>query len=271
MKPTYKVIIPTDFSDCSINAIRYATHLLKRFRNVKITLLHTYTVRVAYSELAFTDETADDEISNEFELINQIIPELEEFEVTTHVEKNELLNTLPRLCREKEFDLVVMGTQGANSLEDEFLGTNTFAAINSSKCPVLVVPQNAELRDIRNIVLASDYQSIDSQILNPLKEINNVCGSAINILHISDKDKIDELHAVHAKKLEQYLHKVQHHFHFFKSDDIENGILNFIDEHNSDLLCLIPRKHRFFQLMFGTSQSKKLIFHSQVPILALPA
>jgi len=271
MKPTYKVIIPTDFSDCSINAIRYATHFLKRFRQVQITLLHTYTARVAYSELAFTDATPDDEINNEFDLIYQAIPELKEFEVTTCTEQNELLNTLPRLCRENKYDLVVMGTQGANSLEDEFLGTNTFAAINNSKCPVLVVPQNTHFSPVRNIVLASDYQSINIEILNPLKEINNAFGSAINILHISNEDKIGKVQAVHAKKLEQYLHKVQHHFHFFRSDDIENGILNFIDEHNSELLCLIPRKHRFFQLMFGTSQSKKLIFHSQVPILALPA
>lgn len=265
------VLIPTDFSECSVNAIKYATHFLKRFSKAKITLLHTYTARVAYSDLAFTDAAPDEEINKEFKKIRKQIPQLNDFEVETIIEQNELLDTLPRLCREVKTDLVVMGTQGANSVEDEFLGTNTFAAINSGKCPVLVVPQQAQFQPIKNIALASDYMSIDIDLLNPLKEVNNAFGSVINILHISESEKIDEAHAAHAKKLEQYLHKLQHHFHFFKSDDIEKGILDFIEAHDIQLLCLIPRKHRFFELLFGASHSKKLIFHSQMPILALPA
>jgi nucleotide-binding universal stress UspA family protein len=42
-----------------------------------------------------------------------------------------------------------------------------------------------------------------------------------------------------------------------------------VDNH-IDLLFTFPQKHSFFNLLFRTSHTRKLVFHSKVPVLALP-
>ena len=46
-----------------------------------------------------------------------------------------------KIAEEKEVDLIVMGTNGKDSLTDLFIGTTAQKVVESSNCPVLVMPK----------------------------------------------------------------------------------------------------------------------------------
>lgn len=264
-----KILIPIDFSDCSINALKYAINLTEKYKPTELVLLHAYTVRVAYGEMAFATMDQSQEIEEEFKQLENQMKELKTINYKTVMINNELINAIKEVKQNEDIDLIVMGTQGANSIDDEILGTNAYSVVSTAGIPTFIVPQNAEFHQIKNIALGSDYKSINKETLEPLKQLNNMFGSKIHIIHISDKDRLEISEAEQAKKFEQYLKNTQHHYHFMINDDVEQGLNQYINEHDIDMLALIPRKQNFFQMLYGSSESKKMIFHAEIPLLTI--
>jgi len=62
---------------------------------------------------------------------------------------------------------------------------------------------------------------------------------------------------------------IEHSFKFIEDNDVEKGILKFVNDNNIDLLAVISRKRGFFERLFHKSISKKLAMHANVPILIL--
>ena len=57
-------------------------------------------------------------------------------------------------------------------------------------------------------------------------------------------------------------------FYFIGMNDFYDAVDQFTKDRNIDLLVVIPKNHSFFDRMFGKSHTKKLAFHSSVPIIA---
>ncbi len=128
-----KILLPTDFSENSINAIEYASHLFKDVP-CKFFLLNVF--KIPY-------------LANE-ELMDQNVAQLaaleEEMHETSKKEMKELLDRLPKntkhdfatisdynlfnlavhqVVEEKNIELIIMGTKGATGAKEIFLGSNT--------------------------------------------------------------------------------------------------------------------------------------------------
>src|SRR5690606_8262838 len=56
----------------------------------------------------------------------------------------------------EDYDLIVMGTQGASGIGKALLGTNTAHVIKDSQVPVLVVPNKAMFGNIYEVAVATD-------------------------------------------------------------------------------------------------------------------
>ena len=61
------------------------------------------------------------------------------------------------VLKNKNFNLVVMGTQGATGAKEIFLATHTVHVIRKSKIPILVVPVGYEFKKIKSIIFPTDY------------------------------------------------------------------------------------------------------------------
>ena len=52
--------------------------------------------------------------------------------------------------------------------------------------------------------------------------------------------------------------------------DFLDAISNFAADHHIDLIVTVPRKHSFLSGLYKTSHTKKLAYHSHVPVVAIP-
>ena len=75
-----------------------------------------------------------------------------------------------------------------------------------------------------------------------------------------------------AKHIESHLKKVRHSYHISEAlENFEESIENYIKEHHIDLLTMVPRKHNIFDRLFGESSwTRRMVFHSNTPLLILP-
>jgi nucleotide-binding universal stress UspA family protein len=270
------ILVPIDFSECSLNALKYAANLARKLGTADLLIMHAYAIPVTYGEMgmysSITSLTTqmDNEIEESFKKLKKDVPELNEVPFTTLSKQAFAVDAILSLCTTSDIDLIVMGTKGASGIDEILLGTNTNSVIRNTECPVLVIPENAQYRAIRNIALASDYKPIESRVLDPLKKIIKVTGSTLHVIHIGDKEGLDPSEAEEARKFEQHLKNVPHHYHFIVNGDLEKGLNDYILKKKIDLLALIPRKHKFFDMILGKGESKKIIFHTKTPLLAIP-
>jgi nucleotide-binding universal stress UspA family protein len=163
--------------------------------------------------------------------------------------------------------------RGAGYLTEKLIGSVTTDLINKSNCPVLAIDKEVKYRSIKKIALACDYFDTENKkILEPLKEFARLFNSHVYVINV-----IGEPEPVHSPttlvsdllKLDHSLAGVEHTFHHLKSDEVVEGINEFVTERKMDMVVMIPRKHTLLRNIFNEPNTKKMAFHSKVPLLAL--
>ncbi|MEQ8924927.1 MAG: universal stress protein [Fulvivirga sp.] len=272
-----RIIVPTDFSECATNAIRYAARMAKDIKAEELVILHAFSIPIAHGEAAMTigidviSKEQDDLIERQFEDMIRKIDELKEVNYSYSCKHGFIENLLQLECNERDIDLIIMGTKGAHTFSEAVLGTNAFYIVKDSKYPILILPENQKYTSLQHIALASDYKYFEPEIMKPLRDICTLFKSQVHIVHISEKEALKEDETTSAKRFEQYFKNIPHHFHFILDHDVEHGLQEYIKKHTIQLLAVVPRKHNLYERIFGKSETKKLIFHSELPILALPS
>ncbi|MHC5354576.1 universal stress protein [Myroides sp. LJL115] len=271
-----KILFPTDFSDTANNALVYALRMAEN-QEATLFVLHAYEMPVisaTANPVMVQDVYKTIELSN-FENFKDQVPQIREIarkhnldHVPMHfiLEEGFLNTILKKRVKEENIDLVVMGTNGNSGFEKKILGSNTSNAIGSLDVPVLSVPHDAIFDGIKSIGFSTLYKPQDKAVLDKLIPMAKRFGATIKAVHISAlKDNLDA--AVEQSWKDNYKDEPVEFF-LMEDKDVERGIFNFIDAENIDLLVSITRNRGFFERLFTSSMTKKLSYHTHVPVLA---
>lgn len=270
-----KLLVPVDFSTCSINAVRYAVTLAKKMKG-QVLLMHSLNVPVTHGEIgaaAIVNELSqgiEEDVNDSFAELIDKIPMIKEVPYDTVIKSSFITDAVLSASKSNDIDMIVMGTKGAHGLEEMVMGSNTYSVIRDINIPVIAVPGNAEFKSVQRIVFASDYKKTAPESLEPLLDLARTFGAEVHVLHISPGQDITAEEMEEAKKFDRYLKNIRHHYHFTKNDNLEESIEKYVEENNINMISLMPRKHNIFELIFGKSQSRKIILHTELPLLALP-
>ena len=143
-----RILVPTDFSESSERALKYAVRLGTPFK-AEVVLLHVFHLK-EYLGLLSQREDIDSAIANQvldasksgaMEKLEDLVRRVDGKEV---VVLPILLIGVPfeeivRYAGEHEADLIVMPTHGRTGLAHFLLGSTTERVISHSVCPVLVI------------------------------------------------------------------------------------------------------------------------------------
>ncbi|MFT7149053.1 MAG: nucleotide-binding universal stress UspA family protein [Nonlabens sp.] len=269
-----KILVPIDFSGCSIKALDVAIRLAKKM-NARLIIMNAYQKPVAYTDAGTETKNlikeAKSNAKKAFDRVAESIDDLQEVEHTFVVKHAFPQDVIISLSRMENIDLVVMGTEGASGFKGSLLGSNTYTAIKNVACPILAIPEAAETNTLfRNIVLASDYQNTTSKsTYNLLIEIAKATHAEFHVLHVSEAPIIKSEETAEAQKLDRYFKNFKHSFHFKLDKHIAEGIYEYIDENSANLLTIVAKKHGLLDRIFKSSTTRKMTYHSKVPLLIL--
>jgi len=140
-----KILVPTDFSDCAKKALDYALALAKEFKS-EILMLHV--IDASWYEMATTyrpgplEETQETVRKISAEMMDDLINE-EDVDEGMIAEKI-ILEGFPfveiiQTVREREVDLIVMGTHGRTGVKHILFGSVAEKVVRKAPCPVLTV------------------------------------------------------------------------------------------------------------------------------------
>jgi len=272
-----KILFPTDFSDVSKNAFLYALRLAKNI-NAEIITLHVYDipqinlidVPVQLFEIYEVTELS------QFENYKHHIPMLRAIAEKHHLEhvkisnvlvQGDLITNIVKISKDDQIDYVVMGTKGATGLASTFLGSVTTKVMNETKAVVLAIPENCKYQPIKKILFTTQYRTEDIAILNKVLTLAKVFHSNIDCLYVKNEESEDTQSVVEVWK--NFFSSESIDFHTIESSDVEGIILKFVEVHKINMLAMHIHHRGFFERLFHASLSKKLAFHSEIPILAI--
>lgn len=266
------ILVATDFSKAAENAVRYAAELRKQAK-AKIILFHAFHVPVIASDIPPPIMDLD---VIEKDCIKELKKIKSKFELPVNTacvcKFGMAVSEINDYVEEQHIDLVIMGMQGAGFISEKLLGSVSTSLMKQAKVPVLIIDQKVKYKEIKKIVLASDYKDVASNdVFASLKEFAKLYEARVYVLNVEKKSSPTSPATIVSDfmKLEYSLENVDYTFHYVKDDDVVHGINQFVKEKKMHMVAMIPRKRSVFENLFHSSNTKHMAFHTKVPLLIL--
>lgn len=265
------ILVPTDFSAAAANAAEYAVHLSKDLK-ATVILLHVYHFPTSVSEVPIMVVTPE-----ELEKQNNALLKKEAARIKKKTGAEVKYMAKPGLAVDeiieegKKAALTVMGMRGAGKMGEALLGSITTTTLRKIQNPLLVIPDNASYKKPEVIVFATDYDpKINLQTIDTLKEFRNIFHSKIYVVNVKQKKESVAVKEVFSDTLENKLNDTEHVYYFAEKEDLAENINEFAKNHHADIIAIIPHHYNLMERLFHRSVSRKMAFHSSIPLLALP-
>jgi nucleotide-binding universal stress UspA family protein len=274
----HSILVPVDFSDCADNAIRHAVAIALR-TGAKIKLFHSVQLPLQTAEMtSFPMDQLEREAARRLgdkcvEITTWLDRErFRKIEVSHQVHigfaGEEIVNEATR----SGCDLIVMGTSGAGALTGMILGSNASTVLQGVKCPVLVVPEDAEFEGFKRIVYASDMKEVNRPAVKMLVDFAKHFDSELHVLHVLGAK--DLLTPEQANSFRDQFLKAAHYdkvsFHILDAEDdtIVHTIDEYMDSNDVEVVAMLTHSRSFFDKLFHPSLTKRFAVHAHKPLLA---
>lgn len=275
------ILLPTDFSPNADNALNFAVEIARKIKG-NLILLHAYSVQLidpnmpaeiylsAYQEEEKSAKENLEELSKRISESNKDINGNNIFTTEAIVTQGLVVDEVLSLINDFKIDIVIMGTHGASGITEMILGSNAASIIEKATVPVLAIPGNAVYKEINNLVYAYDDIKSGLPSFKWLLEFARIYDSEITLLHIIEtgKDTMD-LNQKEFEKIKQSVSYDKIRLELVKEENILEGINDYVNSNNVDVLAMAIRKRTLLDKIFSRSLTKKMAYHTRIPLLAL--
>lgn len=270
------IIVPTDFSPVATNAMNFAADMAINI-NASILLLHVYQVPVSMTDVPVVIVSADElrkSSEAKMEELKQGLVHVTSGKIKVYAEARlgNVVDELEDACNHIHPFAVVMGTKGVTGLERIIFGSTTLTTIRHITWPVIVVPPGKEYRaGIKKIGFACDFQKVvESTPIQFIKQMVKEFNAELHVLNVDYNNKhFTPDTPEESLLLHTLLQDLDPNYHFINHEDIEDGINEFAEKNNIDLLITIPKKHKLLDGLFKSSSTKQFVTHSHVPVMCV--
>lgn len=265
-----EVLVPTDFSNNSYNALFYAARLFSnnecRFHLVNVcggdsdSHIKRATVESAQGLDAMSHRLLRDVGENTKHTFHKV-------SLCTEMTKGVAV-----YAKENKVDITVIGNKEKEDIKHILFGNNAMQLVREiGCCPILIVPLEIDFKKVDRIAFSSNYANpIARENIDMLQFFSGLMDSAIIPMSIEEENR----EAVHKRNKRSFLDalekKVSKEVKLPVFDGKVNTILEFVDLWDIDMLCMVYYPHHFFLEFIGNGIIKELNTKLKVPFLILP-
>jgi len=265
-----KILCPTDFSDTAHKAVAYAAKMAQKC-GAELHLFHVHAIwhtlptDLTWGKFITMKAVKDhlDEICLEASRVYKITCYGE-----VHANNRSVSSVIA--ATGTQYDLIIMGTDGPDSLYEFFAGSTTYQVVRESQVPILLLPDGCDFQEITHVAYAYDYFRDQHTDLSQLITWVGPMQARITILQVMKQ----RTHQTDEKKLQDaqlplkqlYADIVPLDFSIVYSDDPIGGI-NFYTERNAcDALAVCVRDYALIEKLFHKSVIRKLSVTTKYPL-----
>jgi nucleotide-binding universal stress UspA family protein len=280
MRSVTQILVPTDFSKGSQNALRHALTLADRLR-VPIKVLHVVLPQTELMDVpVMTAQLTREQVESAKEVVKSHID-------GTLTQVLQLINNPPNVTSEvvigfpvgailqaaelEDTTLIVMGSKGERGALERIFGSTTSGVVGKSKIDVMVIPEEAGHNQYKKVMYATDLSEADPFEIWRSVEMLKLNDAHLHVTHFyrnGDQkmaNKMEELKGFFADRTPTL--SIQ--FHNLPCDDLEDDMEEFIETYDIDLLVMYQKHRSFVERIFHHSRTKEMAYETEVPLLII--
>jgi nucleotide-binding universal stress UspA family protein len=264
-----KILVPTDYSNASLNALDFAITIAAS-SGACLQILHVNDTMYAGEEPLPTEKPSviRDAMSGNIQ--------------NTHGIKTEIIFTegivgqaIVKTVFENKIDLVIMGSHGDTGYRDFFIGSNSYYTIKRAACPVLLIPEHNRSREFCKILFPVRPALFSIKMFDIIVKLtrHNTEKCLLQILGMTSneyKNNLSMLSRTVQEATKQYdKSKLDISISNGKSKDIAEWVLQKASSVNADLVVISQGLDLASNPFFLGPFSQRIINHAKTPVLSL--
>lgn len=262
------IIAGTDFTPSSYNACKYAAFLAQKL-NCKLVLFNLFDTPIVHSNMGmygviFTDfkKTSESKIAKQIKDLDILFPGLK---MASFVSGGSFKEELKKFTKEHFVEAVVMGLEAKDKLAKFIYGSHGVEIAGRISAPVIIVPEKYKEHYLEEILLTVDnVEKLHKTVLTGLGNIVKQIKAKVEVLHIRTGHELI-LQTSGTLKIGNYKYDIETK----RAKNLKNGIKNYCKHRTVDLVILISRRHSVFYNLFSESNTKKIAYDMNVPVMAI--
>jgi nucleotide-binding universal stress UspA family protein len=276
-----RILVPIDFSENAEHVLA-AAKIVAEKGTTELLILHAYEPYIADVNLTpggiMPAVGGSDFLTMTTELEGEFQKRLESYAQTLNSEGylakplwilGSVSNAVEEAIETHNPDLIVIGRTGTGGFFDKLIGSSATSIGLHAKCPVLVVPPQANPASFSKIVYATQFEYEETDILRHVMLLVNQLGASITLLKINASTQPD------IQPDGQSVDQIKQNFGITDAQIVvrENmyvleGIEAYCDEVHADLLIMSSRERSFIEeYITNPSVTRKLIIDTHLPLL----
>jgi nucleotide-binding universal stress UspA family protein len=263
-----RILCPTDFSDVADTAIAYAAAVSNKI-GAELTLLNVQSIfSLPPKEIIKGKHLATEPIVEKLEAQCYQVMSLFKINCVAEVQpwNGLLIDILAK--RASDFDLLIMGTNGADDNYEYFFGSRSYQVARETSIPVLLVPVGCTYKPITTLLYAFNYEQ--TQLL-PLVQLSKWCALLeVNVTVVQVKKHYSREDELFSKEVEQRV--INSHdlpnavFDTIYHDDALDGLNSYLVKNQYDALAICSIQHNFIHNIFHKSLVQTLSSVASCPL-----
>ena len=285
------ILIPVDFSEYSLYACELGFNYAYNI-GAQIDILHVYYAFQFPIPLPFGENAPiNEEQFVQMQLIQKKAEEdLDKFAVSIKEKISTgqwpdvqyrcfLKNGLPeeeivRYSNETNPEMVIMGTRGKSRKDADLIGSVTAEVIEKVKVPLFAIPENTPFRNlsqVKRVAFGTSFEEKDLAAFDNLFKLLKPYPVEYYLFHLTNQP--DVWNEIKLAGIKEYFQKqypdLPMHYDVVNADNLEENIEKFVREEAIDIISLATYKRNFFARIFSPGIARRMLFHTDTPLLAL--
>ncbi|MET0394259.1 MAG: universal stress protein [Chitinophagaceae bacterium] len=267
------ILVATDFSPAAVNATNYAANMALA-TGADLLLFHAYQVPIAVTDVPLVLMSVEDLQKSADHKLAHLKADVEhitsgKLTIRTEARLGHITDELENVCNDIRPLAVIMGTTGHSSIDRLLFGSTTLTAIRQLTSPVICVPRGREYGSgIKKIGFACDLRQVEETTpFTAIIHFVQALQAELHVLNVEEEGQPDVTEQT--ALLGTALKDTNPQFHFIRHSDIEDGINDFAETNNLDLLIAIPKKHKLLDGLFKPSSTRQLVKGSHIPVMCI--
>ena len=239
-----KILIPVDFSSYSMKACEFGFNLAKT-ENSEVILLHVYFTPIYASSLPYGD-VFNYQIGDE-ESVKTIIQQV-------HSDLNILSDKIKEKVASGEFPDIKYSCILREGIPEEE-----------------ILRYAKEFNEVKRIAFLTNFDQRDLIAFEAFFNTWKSFHFSVSLIHLAEsKDTWNEIKLAGIKDYFQKQYPgLEIHYDVVMNDNLLKGLDQYIKDNQIDIITLTSYKRNIFARLFNPSIARKMIFHSDTPLLVI--
>ncbi len=272
-----RILVPYDFSKVSEHALDFACQIANK-TDSEIMLLNVieHPTIDSFRTMGIQSEDPMEVLyikklyESVAEKLNEVVSNAKyaDEKMSSKIQIGNAFNTIIDQIVEEKVSLLIVGTEGAEGLNEFFVGSNAEKIVRKASCPVITVMGKAEFEPIEKIVFASDFMNCDDDFVSKVKDLQTTFDAQLNIVKINTPASFTSTRH-DTKQMEDFVAKYgieNYTIEIYNYKNEEDGIVYYAEDSKADMIALGTHQRKGVGHFLAGSIAEDVVNHSTVPV-----